>query len=157
MSFLVKDVVVRGLWGVIAVPTMTPICNDPPPPRAMVQRVGGCVPPLPSARTAALLLGRGSRAVEAGLLCGWRSRMVQSRESPRMHTNHTRLCPGIPHITYCCYCMAAAVLRTWKVEEKGSPIGPCRHRLPAYLDRSPSFVVCRLTRRATAIADIHDD
>lgn len=121
--------------------------------------------PLPSARPlrcAAAGAGAGpwTPTVEAGLLYGWRSRMVQSRDPPGMHTNHANHaghCPGIPHITYCWLlhgCSDAADLGGKKSMEAGRTMSPS----PACLDRHTGTRICRLTTRTRgAIAGIHHE
>lgn len=121
--------------------------------------------PLPSARPlrcAAAGAGAGpwTPTVEAGLLYGWRSRMVQSRDAPGMHTNHANHaghCPGIPHITYCWLlhgCSDAADLGGGKSLEAGRAMSPS----PACLDRHTGTRICRLTTRTRgAIAGIHHE
>lgn len=147
MSILVIEVVVRGLWGVIAVPTLPPLGRWTPggSGRGRGRGRGRRFRPYPApARSGALLLGRGRRRWRQG--CCVDGEAEWSRvEIPRDAYQPRQPRPGNPHITYCCYCMAAAMLRTW--DEKIDGRRSDHVAIACVLDRYTGTRICRLTSR----------
>lgn len=138
MSILVIEVVVRGLWGVIAVPTLA-LRRWTQGGSGRGRGRGRNLPPSPApARSGALLLvlvlGRGRRRWRQG--CCMDGEAEWSRvEMPPGCIPTTPTTPAtaqvFPILPTAGYCMAAAMLRTWEGENRWKPVGPCRHRLLA--------------------------
>lgn len=164
MSILVIEVVVRGLWGVIAVPTLA-LGRWTQGGSGSGRGKGRNLPPSPApARSGALLLvlvlGRGRRRWRQG--CCMDGEAEWSRvEIPPGCIPTTPTTPAtaqvFPILPTAGYCMAAAMLRTWegkKSMEAGRTMSPS----PACLDRHTGTRICRLTTRTRgAIAGIHHE